>query len=115
MILEGWRDALWSGRYVAVRYDCASASVAHWIARLAKKVGLTDSGYTAVVQTTADQIAAVSPAAAIDKPPVDEMKPAADTVSSDGQYEIVEVQEHHQAPRCRALPDAIHHRLHRRS
>ena len=28
MILEGWRDAIWSGRYAAVRYDCASASVA---------------------------------------------------------------------------------------
>ena len=40
MILEGWRDAVWSGKYAAVRYDCASASVAHWIARLAKKVGL---------------------------------------------------------------------------
>ncbi len=22
MILEGWRDAIWSGRYFAVRYDC---------------------------------------------------------------------------------------------
>jgi hypothetical protein len=23
-ILKGWRDAIWSGRYTAVRYDCAS-------------------------------------------------------------------------------------------
>src|SRR5947209_6755430 len=30
MILEGWRDAVWSGRYAALRYDCANASVAHW-------------------------------------------------------------------------------------
>lgn len=29
MLLEGWRDALWSDRYTAVRYDCASPSVAH--------------------------------------------------------------------------------------
>jgi hypothetical protein len=34
MILEGWRDAIWSGRYAAVRSDCASASVAVWINRL---------------------------------------------------------------------------------
>ena len=38
MILEGWRDAILSGRYAAVHYDCASQSVAHWISRLAKKV-----------------------------------------------------------------------------
>jgi hypothetical protein len=100
MILEGWRDALWSGRYVVVRYDCASASVAHWIARLARKVGLTDSEFTAVVQTTAEQIAALSPAVAIDEPPVEEMKPAADTAPGDGQYELVEIQR----PPGSALP-----------
>jgi hypothetical protein len=49
MILEGWRDAIWSGRYLGVRYDCASPSVARWINRLAKKVGLTDSDFTAAV------------------------------------------------------------------
>ncbi len=68
MILEGWRDAIWSGRYAAVRYDCATASVAHWIARLANKVGLTSSAFIAVVQTTAEQIAALSPAAPHDEP-----------------------------------------------
>jgi len=31
MILEGWRDAILSGRYAGLRYDCASASVARWI------------------------------------------------------------------------------------
>ena len=50
------------GRYAAVRYDCASQSVAHWITRPANKVGLTDSAFTAVVQTTAEQIAALFPA-----------------------------------------------------
>ncbi|MEO8967786.1 MAG: hypothetical protein ABI355_09285 [Solirubrobacteraceae bacterium] len=62
-ILEGWRDAAWSGRYVAVRYDCASQSVATWIARLARKIGLTDTDFTAQVQTKAQQIAALSPLA----------------------------------------------------
>jgi len=62
LILEGWRDAAWSGRYHAVRYDCASQSVATWIARLARKTGLTDTQFTAQVQTTAEQIAALSPA-----------------------------------------------------
>ena len=63
MILEGWRDAVWSGRYAAVRYDCASPSVAHWINRLAKKVQLTGSAFAAVVQPTAEEIAALVPAA----------------------------------------------------
>jgi hypothetical protein len=63
MILEGWRDTIWSGRYIAVRYDCASPSVAHWINRLAKKVGLTDSAFLATVQTTAEEITVLSPAA----------------------------------------------------
>jgi len=62
LILEGWRDAVWSGRYHAVRYDCASQSVATWIARLAGKIGLTDMQFTAQAQTTAEQIAALSPA-----------------------------------------------------
>ena len=76
MILEGWRDAIWSGRYLAVRYDCASPSVARWIARLAKKVGLTDSAFMATVQTTAEQITALSPAAPDDEPAIDETKPS---------------------------------------
>jgi len=71
MILEGWRDAVWSGRYHAVRYDCASKSVAAWIARLARKVGLTDSQFTADVQTTSEQIAALSPVAVTTEPPVE--------------------------------------------
>ena len=39
MILEGWRDAILTGRYAAVHYHCASPSVAHWINRLAKRSG----------------------------------------------------------------------------
>jgi hypothetical protein len=72
MILEGWRDAIWSGHYIAVRYDCASSSVARWISRLAKKVGLTNFAFTAVVQTTAEQIAALPPAAPDDEPAIEE-------------------------------------------
>lgn len=64
-ILQGWRDAVWSGRYLAVRYDCASPSVAHWINRLANKVALTDPAFMATVQTTAEEIATL-PAAASD-------------------------------------------------
>jgi hypothetical protein len=76
MILEGWRDALWSGRYFGLRYDCASPSVARWITRLANKVGLTNLDFTAAVQTTADQIAALPPAAPNDEPAVDDSTPS---------------------------------------
>jgi hypothetical protein len=80
MILEGWRDALWSGRYIAVRYDCASPSVAHWINRLARKVGLTDSAFIATGQTTAEDIAALSPTPLDDEPAFDEPGSAAESV-----------------------------------
>lgn len=63
LILEGWRDAILSGRYAAVRYDCTSPSVAHWINRLAEKVGLTDRAFAAVLQPSAAEIAALSPTA----------------------------------------------------
>jgi hypothetical protein len=76
MILEGWRDAIWAGRHTAVRYDCASPSVARWIARLAKRVGLTGSDFTAVVQTTAEEIAALSPVAPDDQPAIDAAMPS---------------------------------------
>jgi hypothetical protein len=67
MLLEGWRDAVWSGRYAAVRYDCSTASVAHWIARLAKKIGLDRPKFAAHVQTTAEEIAALCAAAEADE------------------------------------------------
>jgi hypothetical protein len=81
MILEGWRDAVWSGKYAAVRYDCASTSVAHWIARLAKKVGLQRPRFTAVVQPTAEEIAALS-AAETREPTVDESQLPANGVQA---------------------------------
>ncbi len=56
MILEGWRDAVLGGRYGGVRYDCANASVARWITRLAKKAGLTGPTSTAAVQPSAEEI-----------------------------------------------------------
>jgi hypothetical protein len=71
MILEGWRDAILSGRYSGVHYHCASASVAHWIRRLAKKVWLTGPAFLAAAQMSAEEIAALSPAADDgDEPPV---------------------------------------------
>jgi hypothetical protein len=63
MILEGWHNAILSGRYAAVHYHCASASVAQWINRLAKKVGLTGRTFRGEVQMTAEEIAALLPAA----------------------------------------------------
>jgi hypothetical protein len=81
MILEGWRDAVWSGRYMGVRYDCASPSVARWINRLAKKVGLADVDFTAAMQTTAEQIATLPPAASAT--PSDEATTIAETKPSD--------------------------------
>ena len=72
MILEGWDYAIRSGRYASVHYDCASASVAHWIGRLAKKVRLRPPDFFAGVHMTAEEIAALSPAAehdaAVDQP-----------------------------------------------
>jgi len=85
LILEGWRDAIWSGRYHAVRYDCASPSVAAWIARLACKTGLTDTQFTADVQTTAEQIAALSPAAPTNEPPVETPEPTLKAVPANDE------------------------------
>jgi hypothetical protein len=59
-ILEGWRDAIGSGLYAGVRYDCASESVAGWINRLAKKVWLSGSTFSAQIQPTAAHIAEMS-------------------------------------------------------
>jgi hypothetical protein len=65
MILEGWRDAINSGRYVAVRYDCTTASVASWISRMSKRIGLTGSVFRASVQTTATELSALSAASKV--------------------------------------------------
>jgi hypothetical protein len=80
MILEGWREGVWSGRYAAVRYDCAGTSVAEWIARLAKKVGLVRPHFTAVAQPTAEEIAVLSAADEAQEPTGDESQLPADAV-----------------------------------
>lgn len=59
-MLEGWRDAVPGGRYAGVRYDCASASAASSIGRLAKKVWLTPPDLSVTVQSTAEEIAALA-------------------------------------------------------
>jgi hypothetical protein len=66
MILEGWRDGMLSGRYAGVHYHCANESVAHWIGRLATKVRLSDPAFFAAAQMSADEIAALPPAADAD-------------------------------------------------
>ncbi len=76
MILEGWRDAVRSGQYTAVRYDCASPSVAYWIGRLARKVGLTDREFVAYEQTTAEHIAAMPSAVPDDEPATNPAEPS---------------------------------------
>jgi hypothetical protein len=63
MTLEAWRDAILSGRYSAVHYHRASASVEHWIRCLARKVRLAGPDFRSEAQLTADEIAALSPAA----------------------------------------------------
>ena len=79
MMLEGWRDAILSGRYAGVRYDCASESVAHWISRLAKNVRLSGPTFLAAVQMGAEEIAALSPAAPEDEQPADDQQLAGHT------------------------------------
>ena len=68
MILEGWRDAVLSGRYAAVQYDCASAAVAARIRRLAKKAHLSPPKFIAAAQRTAEEIRSIAP-----DPDVDEL------------------------------------------
>lgn len=60
LMLEAWRDAVHGGHYAGVRYDCASAAVARWISRLAKKVWLAPPDFSVIVQTTAEQIASLA-------------------------------------------------------
>jgi len=67
-VLEGWRDAVYAGQYSAVLYDCANASVAHWISRLAAKVRLTRSEFGVVIQARAEEIRILAPAADDDDP-----------------------------------------------
>lgn len=52
-----------------MRYDCAGASAAQQITRLAAKVQLRTPELVAVAQSTPEQIAAILPAAEPDPPP----------------------------------------------
>jgi len=77
MILEGWRDGIMSGCYSAVHHHCANESVEHWIRRLARKVGLTGWEFAAAVQLSAEEIAALAPAADdVDELPMNEPQPS---------------------------------------
>ena len=79
MILEGWRDGILSGRYAGVHYHCASASVAVWISRLAKKVRLTGPAFVAAVQMSAEEIASLTPVPnARDELPIGKPQPSAE-------------------------------------
>ncbi len=55
-ILEAWQSAVHSGRYSGVRYDCASASVAQRIKRLADKLWLRSPEFFAAAQLNRDDI-----------------------------------------------------------
>jgi hypothetical protein len=56
VILEGWRHAIHSGRYLGVRYGCTSESVADRVAYLAEKVHLAEPQFLATVQPKRDEI-----------------------------------------------------------
>lgn len=92
MILEGWRDAILSGRYTGVHYHCASASVAHWITRLAKKIRLSGRTFVAVVQMSAEEITALPRAADdVDEPVVGKHEAAVAPAPCDRQNQIAPV------------------------
>jgi hypothetical protein len=77
MILEGWHDAILSGRYSDVHYHRSNASVAHWIRRLARKVRLAGPEFRAEAQLSAEEIAALSPATDdVDEPTVGKPQPS---------------------------------------
>jgi hypothetical protein len=60
-ILEAWRDAIYSGRYAGVRYDCGDEFTARRIMALGTKVGLDGSVFVAATQTSAAEISAIQP------------------------------------------------------
>ena len=65
--------------YAGVHYHCASASVAHWISRPAKKVRLTGPAFVAAVQMSAEEIAALTPVPnARDELPIGKPQPSAE-------------------------------------
>jgi hypothetical protein len=60
-ILEGWRDAIRSGRYATVRYDCAGEDTAVRITRMAEQVGLGHPVFHATAQMSPTDVAAIEP------------------------------------------------------
>ncbi len=87
-ILEGWGDAVFDGRYSAVLYDCANDSVARAITRLVKKVGVTGTKFTVVVQPRSEEIAALSPPADdADEPATSIPQATGDGVEAPQSYE----------------------------
>ena len=107
MILEGWHNAILSGRYAAVHYHCASESVAHWISRLAKKLGLIGRTFRVEVQMTAEEIAALLPAANDpDEPRSHDQLPSRDTDRRDDeQVQILPASAMLPLPVPEKLPD----------
>ena len=73
-ILEGWRDAVWSGRYASIRYDCASDAATQRIGRIAKRASLNGSRFTAATQLAGPEIIDL---AAADASPVASASPGA--------------------------------------
>jgi hypothetical protein len=96
MILDAWRDAILSGRYGGIHYHCASASVAQWISRLAKKVRLSGPAFFAAVQMSAEAIASLPPAASLDELPARKPQPSLEVVEP--RDEQVQVAPAHPRP-----------------
>lgn len=89
-ILEAWRDAIWSGQYAAVRYDCAGEQTAQLITSLAKKLGLERSEFLAAVQSTPEEIAAIEPEPQWQDQTIEHLSAA---VGLDGQEELDEQED----------------------
>jgi hypothetical protein len=107
MILEGWHNGILSGRYSGVHYHCASASVAQWISRLAKKLGLIGRTFRVEVQMTAEEIAALLPVANDpDELPSDQQLRSRDTEPpGDDQVPILAARAMLPAPAPEKLPE----------
>jgi hypothetical protein len=86
-ILEGWRDAVLTGHYSAVQYDCADPSVTRWIRRLAARASLSRRNFTAITQSSPAEIATLSPTnfEPVDDSPERDPAPVAPKQPSDPQ------------------------------
>jgi hypothetical protein len=93
MILEGWRDAIWSEQYAGIQYDCASTAAVAKIRRLAKKERLTPPTFIAAAQRTGDEIRSMTPDPDVDEPGTvpDASSPKA-VVATDGRSNERQIQ-----------------------